>query len=165
MASIFSQIIIGPWYVLQAYALLTIHNDSTHRLPKQKTFFIVRSEHFSDVIAVSSLRKSEMAVLSIARFLQKSPALGCQLRQMAVMENASPVSSAVRRMSVLTNQVPHSSGEGRSRSSSGGSLLVATSATAYAAYAISAHPVMGGAGRLGKKEIDDCNYTGSDASI
>ena len=108
----------------------------------------------SDVVAVKSLRRSfRMAVLSIARFLQKSPALGSQLRQMAVMENASPITSAVRRMSVITNQVPHSSGERRSRSSSRGSLFVATSASAYAAYSISTHPVMGGAGQKDKKKL------------
>ena len=100
-----------------------------------------------------------MAVLSIARFLHKSPALGHQLRDMAVLDSVSPISVAARRMSVIANQFPYSHGEERSRSSSRTdrlpvSLFAATSATAFAAYSISAHPVIGGAkGVKGKYKL------------
>lgn len=94
-----------------------------------------------------------MPIHSIARFIQKFPvSSSLLLRQMARMDNPSPISAAARWISVVANRFPHSNGEERARSSFGTdrlpvSLFTATSTTAHASYSISDTPVLGGAGR------------------
>lgn len=92
-----------------------------------------------------------MAIHYVARFLKRSPALSSQLRQTAIMDNSSPISAALRWISVTSNRFPHSKGEERARPSFGtdrlpGALFSATSATVHTTYSISATPVIGGAG-------------------